>query len=279
MNVSAGTVELRSPSATTPNLPGVTTWNVNAGGSAHLATGVLATGTLNVAGGFVTTAAGAGKVIRANQLNVSAGGRIDLADNDMIVNYPAGGPSPLGTYDSASGYNGLTRLIADPYNFGTWDGVGSGITSSVAASQGGLTIIGVANASAVLGLADTETAIWNGQVVDGSSVLAMYTYDGDANLDGVVDGGDYGAIDNNVTIPGAYGYSNGDFNYDGVIDGGDYGIIDNNIAAQGAPLGSAASVGAVPNSVTAVPEPGVACAIAAVGAILTMRRRRRRRRA
>jgi hypothetical protein len=275
MNVSAGTVELRSPNATTSNLPGVTTWNVNAGASVHLASGVLATGTLNVPGGLVTAAAGAGKFLRANQLNVSAGGRIDLADNDIMVNYPVAGPSPLGTYDSVAGYSGMTRLIADAYNFGSWDGVGNGITSSVAATTGGLTTIGIGDASALLGLAGGETSSWNAQVVDGSSVLAMYTYAGDANLDGVIDGGDYGAIDNNVQVSGASGYSNGDFNYDGVIDGGDYGLIDNNIQAQGAPLGGS-SVASMPSSVTAVPEPTVACAIAFIGATLTVRRRRAR---
>ena len=39
-----------------------------------------------------------------------------------------------------------------------------------------------------------------------------------------------------MQVPNAFAYFNGDFNYDGVIDGGDYGIIDNNIQAQGAPL-------------------------------------------
>jgi hypothetical protein len=63
-----------------------------------------------------------------------------------------------------------------------------------------------------------------------------YTYAGDANLDGAINGGDYGIIDNFVQVPGAWGYFNGDFNHDGVIDGGDYGILDNNVQAQGAPL-------------------------------------------
>jgi hypothetical protein len=63
-----------------------------------------------------------------------------------------------------------------------------------------------------------------------------YTYAGDANFDGVIDGGDYGILDNFAQVPGASGYFNGDFNYDGVIDGGDYGVIDNNAQAQGAAL-------------------------------------------
>jgi hypothetical protein len=102
----------------------------------------------------------------------------------------------------------------------------------------------------------------------------MYTYAGDGNLDGLIDGGDYGLIDNNVQIAGASGYFNGDFNYDGVIDGGDYGIIDNNIQAQGTPF----SVSGVASSdVTAVPEPS-ACGFAIFTAATAAGLRRRRRR-
>jgi hypothetical protein len=105
-----------------------------------------------------------------------------------------------------------------------------------------------------------------------------YTYAGDANLDGVIDGGDYGQIDNNVQIAGADGYFNGDFNYDGVIDGGDYGIIDNNIQAQGAPILSSASI-SLTASVSPVPEPsacGFAILTAAATALLPRRKRSRK---
>jgi hypothetical protein len=110
----------------------------------------------------------------------------------------------------------------------------------------------------------------------------MYTYAGDANLDGVIDGGDYGTIDNFVQVPGADGYFNGDFNYDGVIDGGDYGVIDNNIQAQGAGFPTSGSVALSPAStglsgVTAVPEPS-ACGFAIFAAAGLLGRRGRRRR-
>ena len=81
-----------------------------------------------------------------------------------------------------------------------------------------------------------QTGVFAGQTVDATTVLVKYTYAGDANLDGAVDGGDYGMIDNFAQVPSADGYFNGDFNYDGVVDGGDYGVIDNNMQAQGAPL-------------------------------------------
>jgi hypothetical protein len=96
------------------------------------------------------------------------------------------------------------------------------------------------------------------------------------NFDGLVDGADYGVIDNSVQFPGTDGYVNGDFNYDGVIDGADYGIIDNTIQLQGAPFPGVV-FGAAAEGVTAVPEPAsLSVAGIATGVGLTFRRRRRR---
>jgi hypothetical protein len=152
----------------------------------------------------------------------------------------------------------------------------------MADAKTGLTTIGITTGAARAGLGPTDTDAFGSQTYTGASTLAMYTYAGDANLDGLIDGGDYGIIDNNVTVAGASGYYNGDFNYDGVIDGGDYGIIDNNIYAQGAPFPVSGVVagGATVSGVTAVPEPS-ACgfAIFAAAAAASMRRRRRQRRA
>ena len=46
----------------------------------------------------------------------------------------------------------------------------------------------------------------------------MYTYGGDATLDGKINVDDYGRIDGNVGSSGSiFGWYNGDFNYDGKI--------------------------------------------------------------
>jgi hypothetical protein len=163
--------------------------------------------------------------IAALHLNDTA--KLDLRANSLIVDYPVAGPS---SFASLSSQIALARGES-----GDWDGP-SGITSSIAATSGGLTTLGIGEAAAVYGLAPNETVAVAGQTADGTSVVIKYTYAGDANLDGTIDGGDYGVIDNFVQVPGASGYFNGDFNYDGIIDGGDYGIIDNNIQAQGSPL-------------------------------------------
>jgi autotransporter-associated beta strand protein len=193
--------------------------------------------------------------------NASIRGKLDLQDNKLIV---TGGD--VGTSDGAT-YSGLTGFIQSAHAGGAWSG--GGITTRQTAAKNGLTSLGIATA-AESGYAG---GTFGGVSVSGSDVLVMYTYAGDANLDGFISGDDYAAIDFNVAIPGANGWYNGDFNYDGIISGDDYAAIDFNIVAQGAPFPTGA--GAV-SGVIRVPEPvGAAWLVAA--AAVTMRRFRRNR--
>jgi hypothetical protein len=81
-----------------------------------------------------------------------------------------------------------------------------------------------------IGMATGLTS-FEGQAVLASDVLLKYTYYGDTNLDGKVDGTDYSRIDN-AYLSAATGWYNGDFNYDGHIDGSDYTLIDNAFNTQ-----------------------------------------------
>ena len=237
------------------------------GGTLALAnTSSVATAAANVTAGTLRLTPLTTRVLNVNTATVSPGARLDLTDNKLIVRSGTIGTANPSTHI----YNGLSGLIQSAYNFSAWDG--SGIMSSMPTAIAGVTTIGIATGTQIRGLGATETDTFAGQQITGASVIAMYTYAGDANLDGTIDGGDYGTIDNFVQVPGAFGYANGDFNYDGVIDGGDYGIIDNNIQAQGAPFptGGVASVSAL----TAVPEPGGLAVL--VGLPLILRRRTRR---
>jgi hypothetical protein len=204
-------------------------------------------------------------------VNVTGNGRLNLTDNKLITDTAPGAVV-------AFVYNGLQGQVQRAYNFQSWDQ--PGLTTSMPAAQTGLTTIGITTGAARGGLGPTDTDLFAGQTITGASTLAMYTYAGDANLDGLIDGGDYGVIDNNVQIAGADSYFNGDFNYDGVIDGGDYGIIDNNIQAQGAPFPVSGSVSDSGVSADfgelsrAVPEPASGFAILAAGALFVRRRRR-----
>jgi hypothetical protein len=139
----------------------------------------------------------------------------------------------------------------------------------------GTTTIGVSDGASILFLGPTETGMFAGQTVTGASTIAMYTYAGDVNFDGLVDASDYGIIDNYFQFPGTTGYANGDFNYDGVIDAGDYGSSTThfNFKARQFRTGAGAGVGAVAG-VAPVPEPS-ACVFAILTAAGLLARRRR----
>ena len=94
---------------------------------------------------------------------------------------------------------------------------------------------GIASASQVKGISGTETAAWAGETVGANDTLVMYTYAGDATLDGQINIDDYGHIDTSVGLI-SDGWFNGDFNYDGKINIDDYGIIDVNVGVQGPTL-------------------------------------------
>jgi hypothetical protein len=103
-------------------------------------------------------------------------------------------------------------------------------------ASAGLTAVGAATGAQVRGLTGGQTDSFRGEPIDATSIVAMYTYAGDANLDGIVSGDDYSSIDFNVAVSGASGWYNGDFNWDGIVSGDDYSAIDFNILAQGAPF-------------------------------------------
>src|SRR5213595_4140542 len=109
-----------------------------------------------------------------------------------------------------------------------------------ASSPTHLTSIGVATAANALGLNFGQTRAWAGLTVTSTETLVMYTYAGDANLDGKINVDDYGRIDFNINLA-SHGWYNGDFNYDGNINVDDYGIIDFNVGIQGAPFSTASS--------------------------------------
>jgi autotransporter-associated beta strand protein len=251
---------------------------VNAG-MLSLATNLTASSGVTVTGGTLQLAPGGGsnRVIVAPTPTISGTGKIDLADNKMIVT-TAG---ETGTWNGTA-YDGVSGLVQSARGDGSWNGT-TGITSSSAASNANpkLFSIGVVKVGDLhAGLADTDTTTFAGQTVHGSDTIAMYTYGGDANLDGKINIDDYGLIDSHVGQSGtAFGWHNGDFNYDGKINIDDYGIIDGNIGAQGAPIpasaqGLALTGGVSLGGVSAVPEPGSLAALSAM-ALMGVRRRRR----
>ncbi len=191
------------------------------------------------------------------------GGLVDLSANDMVVHNGS--------------LSNIISQIADGYNGGRWNG-SAGITSSVAAGTNntalGVELNAAANGNALL-------SSFDGQAVVNTDVLVKYTYFGDANLDGVVNGSDYTLIDNGFNNQ-LIGWRNGDFNYDGVVNGDDYTLIDNAFNTQGASLAAepvemvASDTAQLADAAgSSVPEPS-AMSVAAIAVMRFLARRRRR---
>jgi hypothetical protein len=202
---------------------------------------------------IATIAPGGSRVLVTGGIDLHDSGTLDLADNKLVVR---GG-------DVAA----ISALLQSGLNGGGWDG--SGITTSMSDAQTSLATIGIATGEQTGHAGGT----FGGVSVAATDVLVMYTYAGDANLDGTINPDDYANISFNDPNPGASGYYNGDFNYDGEINADDFALIDFNFNAQGAPFGFAAD-GSM--AVTAVPEvSGVALSFVSFLSAFCRRRRRR----
>lgn len=163
-----------------------------------------------------------GKNLIVSSLSLTNDATLDLSANSLAIDY--NGSTPIGSSDG-SAYTGITGLLA-------------GGTLFSSAADGAHYSLGIAESCDALGLAAGETQDWRGETIDATAVLVKYTYTGDDNLDGTVNGDDYFQIDSHVQQSGSvFGYFTGDLDLDGDIDGDDYFLIDGNaLFAQGAPV-------------------------------------------
>ena len=105
---------------------------------------------------------------------------------------------------------------------------------------------------------------WNDDGI--SKVTVMYTFFGDANLDGTVNALDFNALASNYGASGK-SWSDGDSNYDGLIDSHDFVALAGNFG-QSLP-GPGPALGSL------VPEPSTLSGVAIITSLLVARRRRR----
>ena len=191
---------------------------------------------------------------RVSHLSISSGGRLDLANNDLIVDYS--GASPIGD---------VAGFLARGYNGGAWDG--DGIHSSL--GNGSSFALGYAEASAIF---SSFPATFSGQSVDATTVLIAFTRYGDANLDGVVNLQDFNRLAANFGATGAV-WSRGDFNYDGAVNLQDFNRLAANFGLSAA--GAEVTPGDWAALATAVPEPLAPALVAALPLLLRRRNLRR----
>ncbi len=231
----------------------------------------LGIGPFSITGGTASTTAGFTSAIHVSGLNI--GTKLDLNDNDLIVDYTPGN-SPGAT---------IRGYLANGYAGGAWNG-GSGITSVAAANDTTkLKALGYADA------ADVGLTSDDGVAITGPAVVVRYTYYGDSSLDGKVDlGNDFNLFLQGFLDPTLLTDSNkwslGDYNYDNNVDMTDFGMFIDGFAGQGGPLGELADViSAGPQLsiaqkaafLAAVPEPASAAILAIAGAVTLSTRKRR----
>ena len=177
-----------------------------------------------------------------------AGGSVDLTSGALIVTTSSFGFVPQGQQQNEILQNGVgvaeygTAAVHDAiqegadYNAitstaGFWTGT-NGINSSTAA--------GDASQLKAVGYVDNSVIQYNtffGQQLDNtnfSQTIFATTWYGDANLDGIVNGDDYGLMLGTITsgtpkvstiTGGPVEWIDGDFNGDGVVNGDDYGLL------------------------------------------------------
>jgi hypothetical protein len=203
------------------------TWSVTGGGAINSA-GLF---TANQSSGTYTVQAISG-LTATTTLTVQQSGPLIVTLSALAASNHVIDIGSSGLIVPNAGAAGLAQVEAElkagaNFTGGYWNGT-SGITSTSAAGDTTrLTAVGfiLNNNDSLTNPAPIYTT-FKGASTGLNDILVMYTYYGDANLDGKVDGSDYSRIDNGY-LNHLSGWANGDFNYDGVVDGSDYTLIDN----------------------------------------------------
>jgi hypothetical protein len=196
--------------------------NLDGFGAAHVVfvfSNSVTLGALSIGnGGGALVLPNGSRVLRTGGLDIAPGGRLDLTDNAMIVDYAPGGPSPLPA---------IAARLTSGYNGGAWNGFGIMSSSASGTPQRAL---GYAESSALF---STFPATFAGQQVDDSAVLVRYTRYGDANLDQTVNLADFNRLASNFASGTLW--SQGNFNFDATVNLGDFNALASNFGQSAAP--------------------------------------------
>ncbi len=163
-------------------------------------------------GGLVRLPSSGSRLLVTNALSISGTGRLDIFNNQMIVNYS--GASPM---------NAVEAMITSARNGGSW--TGSGLISSNARNDDpkntGIGAIESTDYFSVYGAG----APFAGENIDDTAILLKYTYYGDTDFNGIVNFDDYSRTDAGFN-GNKSGWFNGDFDLNDTVNFDDYSLID-----------------------------------------------------
>ena len=171
-------------------------------------------------------------------LNISAGGKLDLGNNKMFINYGSSS-DPIAT---------IRGYLANGYNNGAWTGTSNGgnILSTRAAANAAQTT--------AIGYADSADGLIAGQPAN--TVELMYTLYGDTTLTASVGFNDFTRMTQHWNQTSGGAWDTGDFNYDGSVNMPDFTLMsrtyNTSLGSQAQPATTAAT------STTAAPSSGAA---------------------
>jgi autotransporter-associated beta strand protein len=226
--------------------------SVNAGALIAGVNGALPEGPVTINGGTIQLASSTGAA-QITSLDIPGNGALDITNNHMLIDYGSG-PDPIAT---------ITAYVTSGFNGGAWNG--PGIISSTVASTPGYSV----------GYADSADP-GNPAGLSPGTIEIKYTLLGDADLNGTVNGIDFGilAANFNKTVSR---WDQGDFNYDNIVNGLDFTALaaNFNMSASSASDVAAIDAFAAANGLLAdVPEPAFAGVCLIVTAGFLSRRRR-----
>ncbi len=246
ITVSAGTLSFSSSSpvgAAHVSVAAGALLQFNVPGSASELTSEGTFASLNIAGSATAIAnarpANLPTLLTTGSLSITGSGTLDLGSGDLIL-------------------HSTLESVVDAY-------VASGALTASAgsvASHTGLAVIGNSD-----GMGGALHSTFDGVSVSATDVLVKFTWIGDTDENGVVNGDDLSNLLAGMA-GGLTGYGNGDLNYDGIVDSADLSLLLASLEGQTGSFGNSSG------PTGAVPEPSrmglVAAAVSAVG-----RRRRR----
>jgi hypothetical protein len=191
-------------------------------GAGTLAIGGFSGDRLAVNAGTVAVAANGtpAGMVNVKSLVVATGAKLNMNDNDMIVDYTLDPSDPT---DTSPEFTLRDKVLL------ARDGDAEGIFFTGSDDDFSDKVLAFGEA-AELGFTE-----FNGVTVDDSTVLGKYTYYGDANFDGQVTTDDYVAVD--LGLGTGDSWVQGDFDLNGVVTTDDYVVVDLNLGkGSGDPL-------------------------------------------